>query len=1383
MRSVMGKSAAAWRRSLCSFALIFALLVGDAFVLLDWGLVRAPAAYAAGGDHSVFREATGGEVVTSSGFDVTWDTTVSASPNIALAGNESDISLSDGGKYLVLYNLWTEEGATGGGNRRSVLSYLTLDGTPLEYGYGSGYIRDEDDDFSAYNTGAAIIDAAAGQNLRVVATRDDTNPAGGTAIKPDSNAVSILKLDDALPYLRVHKSTRSADISGNNTFTDVVFDTADEVNTGSFDFTSPTSDVTLKGGTDQFFLVTANVKLNVDAGTGPRQNFEMRLTLDGTEIPGTRSTTYLRYDNGVQNGTLQYVGIIKKTASSDQTFSIEVRNEGTQIASTDIVADETALAMVALPGNAQVLSLSHNANQALTTTPSDMLWNTEIATAPTYFSHSAVSNPEDITIEQDGDYLFFASTYVSRNTGTSRDVPRLDWSIGGVTQTYGGHGSFSRGDQGGEPTYTSGASGGALFPSLTASQVVNLLQSDQTASAPNSEFIADQVALQAVNISTLIPDAEVEVSVLGDQIATTTPGATGVFLGETYVITENDSTRNVTNIAFTESGTVDAQTDIENVRLLYDLDTTAPYDCVSESYDGSEAQFGSQSSFNGSDGTVSFSSSQNISTSQSMCAYLVYDVAETAANGLSIAVTINDPSSDVVVTGGGEARPNGAVGNGGSTVIENPEITQAHYHWRNDDGSETGATSATGGVENTPALGFSTSTPKRLRIAIHAEGAGGQDTAFRLEYGEKVTSCDAIESWVDVGQAGGAWNMADSVNLAEGDDTTNIAIASGGVSDGAGTFVTPNGGVRDAGSQTGVISIAAVDFTELEYSIQATNEASEGVGYCFRVVNSVSPAPFYSGYESRIPLTVRSSEIDSSLTDFPVYVDLADLGSTFWNGVQTDGDDIRVTTADGQTELPYELVSIDTGGETGELHFKAPNLTNSANTTFYIYFDNPSASGYAATDTFGRNNVWTNGYEAVYHFPTTIDSTGNGYTLSASNITNSATTKVGTQAADFNGSNSIYTFSNASTILGGHSAVTFSGWIDSDVTATDKGFLATNVIDGSDAPFCMRYDAAGFSGGGSSVIKGCIGTTGGASAYETVSNIQTTDWQHVVQTWQAGQALDVYVDGLASGFTAAPPSQTGTVDIGGTGPLYIGAGAKDSAAGGWDGRLDEMRFASVFRSADWIAAEYSNQNTPSSFYSVGSADLLAGAGGQIRYSQYPEATLSADVRVSATGTLAATVASDSVGNYSGGVFVVTDNSGSRNVTNVTITELGTVDATQLTNVELYYELDTTAPYNCVDERYDGTETQFGSSIGAFSAANGTSTFTDSVTINTTSTLCLYPVFSVSDLVQNGETIELAIQNPPFDVLVSSGSVGPGTTQAITGSTTISAPILEQSGYH
>lgn len=172
-----------------------------------------------------------------------------------------------------------------------------------------------------------------------------------------------------------------------------------------------------------------------------------------------------------------------------------------------------------------------------------------------------------------------------------------------------------------------------------------------------------------------------------------------------------------------------------------------------------------------------------------------------------------------------------------------PLYTQIHYHWRNDDGSETTATSKTSGTADTDISSVAKSTTIRLRVGISNEGgtkAGYATQQFRLEYGLKSTTCAAIASWTDVAAASGDWDPADSTNLTEGANTTNIAVSSGGVADENHTFVTANGGVRDTSSQTSAINVTSEEFIDLEYSIQALSGATDGGSYCFRVTDAGS---------------------------------------------------------------------------------------------------------------------------------------------------------------------------------------------------------------------------------------------------------------------------------------------------------------------------------------------------------------------------------------------------------------------------------------------------------------------------------------------------------------------------------------------------------------
>jgi hypothetical protein len=188
----------------------------------------------------------------------------------------------------------------------------------------------------------------------------------------------------------------------------------------------------------------------------------------------------------------------------------------------------------------------------------------------------------------------------------------------------------------------------------------------------------------------------------------------------------------------------------------------------------------------------------------------------------------------------------------------------------------------------------------------------------------------------------------------------------------------------------------------------------------------------------RTKITIDSTTVDSNLTDYPLYIDLSQLPSGFHTNVnQTDARDIRVTEADGETELPREVVYYDSTTDTGELYFKA-DISSSEDTDFYIYHENLYASDYAVDATYGRNNVWTNGYVAVYHFQessgTIVDSTGNNdATTSGTTFTSSG--KYG-GARYFNGSSDYIYVSSPTNIPISNSKYTIDAWINLDDAAS-----------------------------------------------------------------------------------------------------------------------------------------------------------------------------------------------------------------------------------------------------------------------------------------------------------------------------------------------------------
>jgi hypothetical protein len=241
-------------------------------------------------------------------------------------------------------------------------------------------------------------------------------------------------------------------------------------------------------------------------------------------------------------------------------------------------------------------------------------------------------------------------------------------------------------------------------------------------------------------------------SAVGTQVSDVRSDTISNYVGGQFVI--NSLTSNtVSSITISESGTIDGSSGVANVELFYDLDSSLPYDCVSESYAGGETQFGSTAAdgFDGPDGQVVFSGSVvGAGPTQAICAYVVLDVTTSAIDGQTIEIEITDPPTDVVVSGS-DVAPNTAVELAGTTAIVSPDVTQTHYQWRNDDGSEAAATSATGGTEDTPLSALSIGQTKRLRMGVSLEGSTSSNPInYQLEFSEAAPTCTDISSWTAV---------------------------------------------------------------------------------------------------------------------------------------------------------------------------------------------------------------------------------------------------------------------------------------------------------------------------------------------------------------------------------------------------------------------------------------------------------------------------------------------------------------------------------------------------------------------------------------------------------------------------------------------------------
>ncbi|MDF1537805.1 MAG: DUF2341 domain-containing protein, partial [Candidatus Thorarchaeota archaeon] len=339
-----------------------------------------------------------------------------------------------------------------------------------------------------------------------------------------------------------------------------------------------------------------------------------------------------------------------------------------------------------------------------------------------------------------------------------------------------------------------------------------------------------------------------------------------------------------------------------------------------------------------------------------------------------------------------------------------------------------------------------------------------------------------------------------------------------------------------------------------------------------------SAADVISILEHSKPITISSSITSSDLTNFPVMIDIVD--TDLKNDVQSDGDDIAFSI-DG-TPLLHEIQLFDQSYSGSEAHLiawvKVPTISSSSDTTITMHYGNPEVG--SIEDPYG---VW-NDFEAVYHLdsdPTVggvVDSTINDHDGTALNMESvDATTGMIGSAYDFDGSNERVAVgpidSNSWT------QITLSGWIYADDTLGDDRLIAKEEGTGSGPHiFMLGYDH--------SQIKFRLYTDGvsGALTDITTSSLPTGSWSYIALTFDAAIATEVtaYINGSSIGSW----NNNGTTIRDSGVDVFLG----DNQAGNrqFDGRGDELRIASVARSADWLLAEYRNQYDPSTYITVGS---------------------------------------------------------------------------------------------------------------------------------------------------------------------------------------------------
>jgi len=394
-------------------------------------------------------------------------------------------------------------------------------------------------------------------------------------------------------------------------------------------------------------------------------------------------------------------------------------------------------------------------------------------------------------------------------------------------------------------------------------------------------------------------------------------------------------------------------------------------------------------------------------------------------------------------------------------------------------------------------------------------------------------------------------------------------------------YVTSSSGDYSSTPYTATTTVSGlVEDTSYKWQVKACDDSagcSSWVEYNATTPNFTRDDFF--GMATTRSITIDADQVTSNLTNFPMLFSttLEDLKATSTNGriQKTDATDIVFTSSDG-TYLDYEIEKYTSS--TGELiaWVELDSISSTTNTTLNMYYGDIDSVDHSTT-----TGVWASDYAGVWHLPnnataSTTDSTSNANNGTAKgNASSTASGQVnGAFAFDGNGDYVSVADSASLNITGD---LTLSGWFYIKDDSRIQGmFGAGQTQDTVNDNWLISIS-------GGNAIFWEVGATACTHTYISYSIPTINQWYYVVGTWTGDTSVGgnkLYINGNFYGQSTAQCDNEGLLQ-----PFRIGADKRTDRY--FDGQIDEARISSSARSEQYISTTYNNQNSTSTFYTIG----------------------------------------------------------------------------------------------------------------------------------------------------------------------------------------------------
>jgi hypothetical protein len=330
-------------------------------------------------------------------------------------------------------------------------------------------------------------------------------------------------------------------------------------------------------------------------------------------------------------------------------------------------------------------------------------------------------------------------------------------------------------------------------------------------------------------------------------------------------------------------------------------------------------------------------------------------------------------------------------------------------------------------------------------------------------------------------------------------------------------------------------------------------------------------------------ITIDSSKVADNHINFPMlFYEPSD--SELATFAQNDGDDIVfILYSDNSTRLNHEIETFN--GTTGNIiaWVKLNSISSTADTRIWMYFGNPNVGNQE-----NAHGVWDSNFVAVWHLNEKpnddifghFDSTSNNNHGVPKNFqdggggTTDAIGKIGGAVLFAGDDDWIEIPHNTSLIVNGNE-LALSAWVKmTSPQDNDEGIIIKS--DGSN--YNMHLGVQGNEKGNFRVK-----TLSGDTYLTGATTLQVNQWYYLYGVYN-GITSKIYLRNFEDGST----NTNGNI-VSPVAPVVIGRRALGDNRF-FEGVIDEARISYNTQSPEWFITEYNNQNSPSTFYSIGGTE-------------------------------------------------------------------------------------------------------------------------------------------------------------------------------------------------